>query len=139
MIVVDTNVFSEIVRVPPNERIVRWLDAQDPPDLCTTTITQAEVLVGIEALPLGKRRTSLTESADKMFTNLFFGRILPFGEEAAHLYAKIVVGRRAQGRPISVSDAMIAAIARSVDAAVATRNTRDFEHCGISVVNPWTG
>lgn len=139
MIVVDTNVVSESLRPSPNPQIVRWLNLQEPRNLCTTTITQAEVLLGIEALPPRKRRTSLAAVADRILTELFVGRILPFSEQAAHLYAKIVVGRRALGRPISVPDAMIAAIARSVHAAVATRNVKDFEHCAIAIVNPWTG
>ena len=138
MIIVDTNVVSESLRPSPDQRIVRWLNAQEPRDLWTTTITQAEILVGIEALPPGKRRTNLAAVADRILTGLFFGRILPFIEEAAHLYAKIVVGRKKIGRPISVPDAMIAAIARSIHAAVATRDVKDFEHCGIAIVNPWT-
>ena len=112
--------------------------AQERAAFCTTTITQAEVFYGIELLPPGKRRASLEVVADRIFTEEFYGRIFPFSEEAARLYPRIMAGRKALGRPMSRLDAMIAAIARSVDAAVATRNTRDFEHCGISVVNPWT-
>jgi predicted nucleic acid-binding protein len=114
------------------------MDAQEPQAIATTTITQAEMLYGIEVLPSGKRRTNLAAGSERMFTQLFSGRILPFDEEAARMYAKIMAGREALGRPISQSDAMIAAIARSRDATVATRNTKDFEHCGIRIVNPWT-
>lgn len=138
MIVIDTNVLSETLRTLPEKRVVRWMAAQERPTLCTTTITQAEMLYGIEVLPAGKRRTSLADVADRIFAEEFFGRILPFSEEAALLYPKIMAGRKSLGRPISRLDAMIAAIARSIHAAVATRNTRDFEHCGISIVNPWT-
>ena len=137
MIVLDTNVVSEALRPSPAEQVVRWMDAQEPQAIATTTITQAEMLYGIEVLPSGKRRTNLAAGSERMFTQLFSGRILPFDEEAARMYAKIMAGREALGRPISQSDAMIAAIARSQDATVATRNTKDFEHCGIRIVNPW--
>ena len=102
-----------------------------------TTITQAEVLYGVELLPAGKRRMRLSVAIDKLFAEDFKGRILSFDEDSARVFAKIVTGREAAGRPISQFDAMIAAIARSHSAAVATRNTHDFEHCGIRVINPW--
>jgi predicted nucleic acid-binding protein len=137
VIVLDTNVLSETTRPAPEQRVLLWLEAQEPQNVFTTTITQAEVLTGIEALPLGKRRTTLAAGADRMFTVLFRGRILPFDEDAAHMYAKIVAGRAALGRSTPQADAMIAAIARSRKAAVATRNTKDFEHCGIRIINPW--
>jgi predicted nucleic acid-binding protein len=137
VIVIDTNVVSEAVRPAPAEQVLRWLDAQEPLAMYTTTITQAEVFYGIEVLPLGKRRTSLADGTDRMFTKLFADRILPFDEAAARMYAKVVAGRKALARPISYPDALIAAIARSRGAVVATRNTKDFEHCGIRIVNPW--
>jgi len=102
-----------------------------------TTITEAEVLYGIELLPAGKRRLRLSAIIEKLFAEDFQSRILPFDEDSARVFAKIVTGREAAGRPISQFDAMIAAIARSRGAAVATRNTDDFEHCGIRVINPW--
>jgi toxin FitB len=102
-----------------------------------TTITQAEVLYGIELLPPGKRRMRLSAVIEKILEEDFQGRILSFDEESARMYAKVVSGREAAGRPISQFDAMIAAIARSRGAAVATRNTNDFEQCGIRVINPW--
>ena len=104
----------------------------------TTTITQAEVLYGIETLPPGKRRMRLLAAVEKMFAAEFEGRILPFDEDAARAFAGIAGARDAAGRPISQFDAMIAAIASSHRAAVATRNTADFQHCGIDVINPWT-
>jgi hypothetical protein len=111
--------------------------AQIPSAVFTTTITLAEVLYGVEALPPGKRRTRLLLAIEKMFAEEFAGRILPFDEDAARMFAGIVASREAAGRPISQFDAMIAAIARSHRAAVATRNTADFERCGIPVVDPW--
>jgi predicted nucleic acid-binding protein len=102
-----------------------------------TTITQAELLYGVEVLPAGKRRMTLFAVIEKLLAEDFQDRILSFDEDSARLFAKIVAGRESAGRPISQFDAMIAAIARSRGAAVATRNTGDFEHCGIRVINPW--
>jgi len=102
-----------------------------------TTITLAEVLNGVEAMPQGKRRSRLFEAVEKIFALEFAGRILPFDEDAARLYPTIVASRTAAGRPISEFDAMIAAIARTHRAMLATRNTADFELCGIQLVDPW--
>ena len=137
MIVLDTSVISEALRPSPSIAILRWLAAQDPMGVFTTTITQAKVLYDVEALPAGKRRTRLAAAIEQMFSNEFEGRILPFDEESAHLFAGVVSGRQAMGRPISQMDAMIASIARGRRAVVATRNVSDFEFCGIGVVNPW--
>jgi hypothetical protein len=139
VIVLDTNVVSESVRPSPSEAVLRWLAAQDPLEVWTTTVTQAEVLAGVEMLPAGKRRTSLAETVEKIFTDDLSGQVLPFDEDAARMYGKIMAQRKAIARPISQADAMIAAIARSRNAVVATRNTKDFEHCGIRIVNPWNG
>lgn len=117
---------------------MRWLAAQERLAVFTTTITLAEVLYGIEVLPAGRRRGRLLAVIEKLFADEFQGRILPFDEDAARAFPKIIAGREAMGRPISQFDAMIASIARSRRATVATRNTNDFEHCGIGIVNPWT-
>jgi hypothetical protein len=138
MIVLDTNVLSEALKPSPSGIVLRWLAAQEPSAVFITTITQAEVLYGIEVLPAGKRRTRLAAIIEKLLSEEFDDRILSFDEDAARVFAKIVHGREAAGRPISQFDAMIAAIARSRGAAVATRNASDFEHCGIRVINPWT-
>ena len=138
MIILDTNVLSEALKPVPSLIVLDWLAAQEPSSVFTTTITQAEVLYGIEALPAGKRRTRLLAAVEQMFAEQFEGRILPFDEDAARAFAGIVAARDAAGRPISQCDAMIAAIARSHRAAVATRNTGDFQHCGVEVINPWT-
>ncbi len=138
MIILDTNVLSEALRPLPSGVVLRWLAAQEPEAVFTTAITQAEVLYGIELLPPGKRRVRLSAAIEKMFAEEFQGRILPFDDEAARAFAKILAARDAAGRPISQFDAMIAAIARSRHAAVATRNTADFERCGIQLINPWT-
>jgi predicted nucleic acid-binding protein len=137
MIILDTNVLSEPLKKRPKPAVLRWLAAQEPSGACTTALTQAEMLYGIEALPPGKRKTGLATAIETMFAEEFPSRILPFDSGAARIFSKIVAGRDAVGRPISQTDAMIAAIARSHGAALATRNTGDFEHCGIRVVNPW--
>ena len=137
MILLDTNVLSEALQPLPSPIVLRWLAAQEPSSVFTTSVTQAEVLYGIETLPPGKRRTRLLAAVEKMFAEEFEGRILPFDEDSARAFAGIVAAREAAGRPISQLDAMIAAIARSHRAAVATRNTADFQHCGIDLINPW--
>ncbi|HKY38694.1 MAG TPA: type II toxin-antitoxin system VapC family toxin [Polyangiaceae bacterium] len=137
MIVVDTNVLSELMRPKPAPSVVEWVGEQAATSLYTTTITQAEVLYGILLLPAGKRRTELLGAAEAMFREDFGARVLPFGTEAAALYARIAADRRRAGRPISHFDAQISAIARACGARVATRNVADFENCGVQLLNPW--
>ena len=138
MIVLDTNVVSEALKPSPSQIVLLWLAEQERPAVFITAITMAEVLAGVEALPAGKRRTSLAASIEKILAENFQGRILPFDGEAARVFAELVQSRKAIGRPISQFDAMIAAIALSHGADVATRNASDFDHCGIRVINPWT-
>lgn len=136
MIVLDTNVLSELLRPLPADEVLRWVAGLEPLSVFTTSITPAEVLYGIEILPLGKRRAKLSAAVDEIFQE-FQDRILPFDDQAARLFPKIVAGRTAVGRPISQWDAVIAAIARSRHAILATRDIRDFEHCGLRLVSPW--
>jgi toxin FitB len=138
MIVLDTNTVSEALKPKPSEIVLHWLAAQQPYEIFIAVITQAELLYGVESLPAGKRKTDLSHAAEKLFLEDFPGRILPFDEASARLYARIVSQRESIGRPLSQFDAMIAAIARSRNAAVATRNTRDFEGCGVRLINPRT-
>jgi predicted nucleic acid-binding protein len=138
VIILDTNVLSEALRPVPSGVVLRWLAAQASSTVFTTTITLAEILYGVETLPPGKRRTRLLAAVERMFAEEFEGRILPFDEDAARAFAGIVASRHRAGRPISQFDAMIAAIARSHRAAVTTRNTADFDQCGIQVIDPWT-
>jgi predicted nucleic acid-binding protein len=130
-------VISEIMKAAPSPRVMEWWSQQPSAELFTTTVTMAEVLYGIEILPRGKRRDSLLAVADLVFTQDLAGHILPFDEEAARAFAAIAASRRAQGRPIAELDAQIAAVARTRRAAIATRNTSDFEGCGVSLINPW--
>ena len=118
--------------------VLRWLATHPSSSLFTTTITEAEILYGLELLPRGRRRAALQSAIDAMFEEGFSDRILPFDSDAARIYPQIAAYRRALGRPIAQWDAQIAAIARSRGAAFATRNAGDFEHCGIAVLNPWS-
>ena len=137
MIVLDTNVLSEALKPLPSPAVLDWLAAQEPSSVFTTAITQAEVLYGVATLPAGRRRMRLLAAVEKMFAEEFEDRILPFDEDAAREFAGIVATREAAGRPISQFDGMIAAIARSHRASVATRNITDFQDCGTDVINPW--
>ena len=137
MIILDTNVLSELMKPAPAESVVRWMAAQPATSLYTTSITQAEIFHGIMLLPSGRRRNAFEAAAEAMFNEDFAGRILPFGSDAARPYARIAAERRRAGRPISHFDAQIAAIARSTGAAIATRNVADYAGCGVKVINPW--
>ena len=137
MILLDTNVVSELMKPAPAAAVARWIAEQPATTLYTSSITQAEVLHGILLLPAGRRRSTLEAAAEAMFDEDFGGRVLPFGGEAARAYAQIAAQRRRSGRSISHFDAQIAAIARSARASVATRNVGDYEECGITIVNPW--
>ncbi len=137
MIVLDTNVLSELFRPAPERRVSTWLEQQPPGSVFTTTVTQAEILFGIRVLPDGKRRRALAEAAQGVFNEVFEERLLPFDRDAAQAFSEISATRRGAGRPMGQFDAMIAAIASSRGAALATRNAADFQGCGIDVLNPW--
>lgn len=137
MILLDTNVLSELMKPTPDPGVVGWIAVRPAATLYTTSITQAEILHGVILLPAGKRRNAFDAAAEAMFRDDFPGRILAFGSDAAPLYAQIAVARRKAGRPISHFDAQIAAIARSTGAILATRNVADFEGCGVKLANPW--
>lgn len=137
MIILDTNVLSELMRPNPSATVVRWIACQTATDLCTTAVTQAEILYGLASLPEGKRRSDLLTTAGQMFTEDFAGRVLPFDGAAAEAFALLAAGRRRAGRPTGTFGAQIAGFARSRGAAVATRNVADFQDCGVVVINPW--
>lgn len=137
MTVLDTNVLSEMIKPSPEPAVVQWFGAQPGDRLYTTSITKAEILFGTELLPAGRRRRKLREGIDRLFDEVFRSRILPFDESAAQAYAEIFIHRRSLGQPIAPFDAMIAAIARVHGAALAARNTADFAHCGLRLINPW--
>ncbi len=137
MIVLDSNVVSELMRPAISPAVVAWMSGQAAVEFFTTTITVAEILYGVEIAPKGKRRDQLLKQSEATFSQDFAGHILSFDESAARMYALIASVRRSRGRPISVADAQIAAIARAQGATLATRNGVDFEGCGIALVNPW--
>ena len=138
MIVLDTNVLSELMRCAPDQAVEAWVSRQPPSSLFVATVTEAELRYGAALLPAGRRRDSIAAAIDAMLAEDFAGRVLPFDGPAAACYAQIAADRRNKGRPISDFDAQIAAIARSRGAALATRNVADFEGCGITIINPWT-
>jgi predicted nucleic acid-binding protein len=137
MIVLDTNVISEMMRPYPDPTVWRWFMTTKRAELFTTAVNQAEIAIGIELLPDGKRRRALRVGAGRMF-GLLKGRILPFEESSTEAFATIAATRSAHGRPISFADAQIAAIAVTHGATLATRNTADFELCDVDLINPWT-
>jgi predicted nucleic acid-binding protein len=137
MIIIDTNVVSEMLRPVPAPQVETWLAAQDSDNLYFTTISEAELRHGVAILPAGQRRTSLSRAIEGILEEDFRGRILAFDRQAASAYASIAAQRRALGRHISQFDCQIAAIARVHGASVCTRNTSDYEDCGIELLNPW--
>ena len=137
MIVLDTNVLSELLRATPEPAVVRWTASQSLDTLYTTTVTQAEMLYGVKLLPIGQRRQQLEEAVTALFEEDFIERILPFDGGAARAYAEIVADRKRNGRSMSQFDAQIAAIVQSRGGTLATRNTDDFEGCGLHIINPW--
>ena len=137
MIVLDTNVVSELMRPDPDVSVVNWVTGQAAPNLYLSTISEAELRYGVEILPAGERRNRLLDEVDGMLQEDFAGRILPFDSAAAQAYALIAAARRAAGRPINHADCQIAAIARCRGESVSTRNVDDFEGSGIEVINPW--
>jgi toxin FitB len=136
VIVVDTNVISELMRPEPNPKVLAWIAGQ-PRALYTTHINQIEILYGIAVLPEGRRRDALKAAADGMFAEDFAGRILPFGASAASRYAEIMLSRRRVGKPIEGFDALIASIALAAGATVATRDVGGFSDCGLPLIDPW--
>ena len=138
MILLDTNVLSEFMRPQPLGSVVAWLDEQPANEVYTSVISRAEIELGLLLMPPGKRQEALSQAARAMFAEDFAGRCLPFDEDAARQYARIVSVRMRAGQPISVEDAQIAAIALAYRMPLATRNTADFKLIdGLEVVNPW--
>lgn len=137
MILLDTNVLSELTKPQPSLRVLTWLRAVPSAEIYTSSITQAEAFLGLKQLPDGKRKNGLTRGTEQLFEGILKDRVLPFDSAAAIYYPEIILLRRAAGRPIQTADAMIAAIAIAHGYAVATRNVRDFADTGASVVNPF--
>lgn len=137
MIIVDTNILSEFMTSPPDTSVLEWLNIQDATTLYLTTISIAEIGFGLRVMPKGQRRQLLENRFEQFVATAFESRILNFDEAAARIYGEVKGYRKEIGRPLSDMDGQIAAIARSNGFAVATRNTRDFEACGIELINPF--
>lgn len=137
MILLDTNVISELMRAEPAQVVMDWFGKHDSADLYISAVTEAELRTGVAILPEGQRRDRLQQALDAMVDQDFPARVLPFDSPATKAYAAIAAERRAVGRPIAEADCQIAAIARALGAPVATRNVTDFDGCGIRLINPW--
>ena len=137
MILLDTNVVSEVMKTQPLEAVVAWLNAQDSERLYVSAVTIGEITYGLRILPDGKRRSGLRERFERFVVLAFDQRVLVYDESAARVYGELMGDRKELGLPMSVPDGQIAAIARLSHMAVATRNVLDFEHCGIDVLNPF--
>jgi toxin FitB len=136
MIILDTNVVSELMRPEPAPQVAAWVRVRDRRELCMTSITLAEIRYGIARLPDGRRKQVLLDTADDIF-RAFSDQVLPFDTAAAGHYATIASARERAGKPIPGFYALIAAVCRSRAAALATRNLPDFEGTGIEVIDPW--
>lgn len=137
MIVLDTNIISELMRAEPHPAVLAWVAAQPRAMLYATSIGQAEILSGIARLPEGRRRAALAAAAEAIFTEDLAGRVLPFDSAASIHYARITTGRRQAGSPMEAFDALIAATALAAGAGVATRDIGGFDGCGLTLVDPW--
>jgi predicted nucleic acid-binding protein len=137
VIVLDTNVISELMRQDPDDTVVRWVDRYPADEVFTTAVTAAELAYGVARLPDSQRKTTLAAKVSELLTDDFQDQILSFDDVAAGHYGEIAAARERQGRPISMADAQIAAICRRFVACLATRNTKDFLDTGIALRDPW--
>ena len=135
--ILDTNVISEAAKLQMDVRVREWFISQAAGSLYTTAVNLAEVSYGIEKMPDGRRKTEVREDMETFFKRHFQNRILPFDEQVARTYGRILADARARGRSILIADGQIAAIAQSRGLTVATRDTGPFEAAGVPVVNPW--
>ena len=138
MIVVDTNVISEPLRSAHDERVRQWLNRPAPETLYLSAITVAELMLGVELLPDGRRKDDLRSAVESVVADTFAGRVLDFDSGVAMTYASLVAGARGQGITVSVADGQIAATASHHGFAVATRDVQPFEAVGLTVINPWS-
>lgn len=137
MIVLDTNVISELWKIEPNPKVLDWVNAQAIETLYLSSITVAELRYGIASLPQGKRRTTYQQRLTQEVLPLFVGRVLPFDLDSSQTYADLMAGARAAGKAIGMADGLIAAIAATHQLVVATRDTSPFDAAGVGTINPW--
>ena len=139
MILLDTNVVSEPLRLAPEPKVIEWIDAQPLETLFLSAITVAELRAGVALLPAGKRRSGLLQNLEKRVLPLFAGRVLPFDLACTQPYAELMTRARTAGLAVATADGCIAAIAVANGLTVATRDTGAFEAAGVTVINPWQG
>ena len=140
MILLDTNVLSELARATPAPAVLAWAQTVPLADLCTTAITESELRFGVALLPAGRRQSALAHAVDALLARVVQGRVLPFDRAAAPIYAVLAAERRRRGRSVDIADLQIQAIGRAhAVSAIATRNTVDFVDCGVSLIDPWQG
>ncbi len=137
MVILDTNVLSELTRLAPEPKVVAWIDQLDESDVFVTVISKAEVKYGLNIMPEGKRRQELVRTYERLFTTLLFRKVLPFEDQCASHFARFAASANKRGIGLSTADLQIAAIADYLGAAVATRNEKHFDHEGLVVINPW--
>ena len=137
MILLDTNVISELMRPKPNPGVLAWADGLDPEAVAITAMNEAEILHGLARLPAGQRQLRLQLSWEALVAELFSGRIWPFGSEAAHWYAAVLRQRERLAQPMAIADAVIAATALANGVPLATRDVHDFAEIGLTLINPW--
>ena len=137
MIIVDTNVVSELMRPEPDAIVIDWFNRHDPHDLALTSITVGEIMRGIERLPEGKRKRDLAERFVLALVESFSGRIYAYDEHAALLFGPACAALEQAGIAAHDCDLMIVSIAQLHDAKIATRNVKDFVHCDVEIINPW--
>jgi toxin FitB len=137
MIILDTNIISELMRNRPEPKVIRWVNEQIDINLYSTAITAAELRAGATVMPSGKNKIRILEQLRLVFEEDFGNRVLAFDDECAKYYASIVSERKLLGKPILQIDAMIASICAKFGAAICTRDVGGFSHCGLRVINPW--
>lgn len=137
MIFLDTNVVSNFMQSAPNLQVCAWLDEQTTSSLYLPSVVVAEIYFGLNLLPIGKKRSQLLSAFEQFMTRGFVDRIVDFDAKAAQAYSVIRARKHQQGRPMGMADAQIAAIAQVHQAVIATRNVKDFEGCGVALINPF--
>lgn len=137
VIVLDTNVVSELMRTGPSPAVLEWVDARASSELMLTAVTAAELRAGVALLPAGRRHRDIAERVESLIDETFAGYVLAFDVDSSGYYAQVVASRTKAGQPISTPDAQIAAICRQHEATLATRNTRDFIHIDVDLIDPW--
>jgi toxin FitB len=137
MILLDTNVFSALMRADPDLAVIAWLDNQPQSSIWTTSITLMEIHYGLQALPFGKRRDRIRKALDAVLRDEIQDRYASFDAAVAERAADLMALRKSKGRPVDLRDTMIAAIALSTRATIATRNVDHFTDLDVPVINPW--